>query len=187
MRSPPKCGEGPGYHPRPTANEKISAPQHRQQGQSNPPRNVGTEPPLAPPVTFSPCETDVVSVQVGPVHNTPHTPRVGAGEPMLDKSPTRIEMLAEVHRIVHQVVGLARSERGGVPAVGTQPWWGASPISQIAGLLVLAEAWLITDPDRIAREQLKAMSSDLAGARNWAKAARRPSHRELLRRRGEFP
>jgi hypothetical protein len=114
-----------------------------------------------------------------------HVPaqRVVVTAPMVDASPTRIELLAEVHRLVHPVVRAVRAERGGVAGVGTTAWWSSSPEARIAAILVLGEAWLITDPDRIARERLKAMSADLSAARSWRDAARLPSYSELQQRR----
>jgi hypothetical protein len=102
---------------------------------------------------------------------------------MLDNSPTRAELLGEAHRLVHPVVQAVRSQRGSLPGVGTSAWWSAPPDARLAAILVLGEAYLIADPERMARERLKAMSVDLAGARSWTAAARLPSHKELLRRR----
>jgi hypothetical protein len=103
--------------------------------------------------------------------------------PMVDTSPRYIELLAEVHRLVHPVVRAVRAERGPIPGVGASAWWSSSPDARLAGLLVLAEAYLINDPERMAREKLKAMSVDLSGSRSWTAAARLPSHAELQRRR----
>jgi hypothetical protein len=179
---PIKGGEGPtGATPEtPAATKEISATITKpDRSYRTPLGKAATQPPLAPSVDFPHCGTDAVSVQVTWVENTP----LDAGGPMLESRPTRTELLSEVHMLVQAVVQSARTEHGTLPGVGIAEWWAAPPIARIAGLLILAEAWLVADPDRVAREQLKSMSADLSRSRNWAKAARLPSHRELQRRR----
>ena len=92
-----------------------------------------------------------------------------------DLAPSRAELLAEVQRLVWIAAGtpLARRtvhwaegravivrEGGGLdlPAVGSTRWWQAPTPLRIAALLVLAEAYLIADPERQVRERLKAAS-----------------------------
>lgn len=91
---------------------------------------------------------------------------------------------AEVYRLVHPVVTAVRAHHGRVPAVGSAAWWGAPDDARVAGLLVLTEHHLVSDPNRLARERLKATALDLSAAHDWRGAARRPSHAELTRRRG---
>jgi hypothetical protein len=93
-------------------------------------------------------------------------------------------LLAEVHRLVGKVIELAG---GSVPPVGTPAWWSAEPTSRIAGLLVLAEARLIDDPQRLAAEQLKAASVAISGTLDWRDLANRHvPHTVLQRRRMEL-
>jgi hypothetical protein len=94
------------------------------------------------------------------------------------------ELHAEVGRVVGLVVTAVRKRHGRIPGVGTPSWWAADDAAKVAGLLVLAEAWVIRpDPDRAAVERLKAMAVDLSEAHDWSAASRRPSHAELKRRR----
>jgi hypothetical protein len=92
-----------------------------------------------------------------------------------DMSPTSEELRAEVHRLVNQVVTIARVEHGYVPSVRSQAWWTAPLCARIAAVLALGEAYLMADPARAADEQLKAMSVALSQARSWSDAARLPS------------
>ncbi len=95
------------------------------------------------------------------------------------------ELHAEVHRLVHPRMLVARELCGRVPGTGTSAWWAAPDDAKIAGLLVLAEAWVIHDPERAVRQRLREMSYDLSQATDWTSAAQRPSHVELERRRAE--
>jgi hypothetical protein len=81
-----------------------------------------------------------------------------------------LPLLAEVHRMVGKAVALAG---GSVPPVGSTAWWSAGPVSRIAGLLVLAEARLVDDPDALVAEQLKAVSVAISGALDWSANAYR--------------
>lgn len=80
-----------------------------------------------------------------------------------------LQLYAEVHRIVGQAVALA----GTVPAVGSPAWWGAPPMARLAALLVVAEHHLMADPERIAAEQLKAVSVAISTGMDWAGNAHR--------------
>lgn len=100
-----------------------------------------------------------------------------------DMSPTPDELRAEVARLVHPFVHSARSECGRIPGVGSAQWWAASTAARIAGLLVLAEAWLTFDPERAIDERFKAAAVDLCRANDWTAEARRPLHSELAARR----
>jgi hypothetical protein len=62
--------------------------------------------------------------------------------------------LSAAHRLISEVIELAG---GSVPGVGTPAWWCVELLPRIAGRLVLIEARLIDDPERIAAEQLKAV------------------------------
>jgi hypothetical protein len=88
-----------------------------------------------------------------------------------DNSPTDVELRAEVHRLIHLVVMLACDTHGPVPGVGTAVWWTAPVEAQIAALLVLAEAYLVRDPQQAAVERLKAMAVHLSQAHETATAA----------------
>lgn len=90
----------------------------------------------------------------------------------------------EVHQLVSKAVALAG---GSAPAVGTPAWRSAEPLPRIAGLLVLAEARLIDDPELIAAEQLRAVSMAISGALDWRDFARdHVPHTELRRRRDQL-
>jgi hypothetical protein len=103
-------------------------------------------------------------------------------------SPTSDELRAEVHRLVGQVVTIARAEHGQtrpLPGVGTLAWWTAPPMARVAAILILGEAYLVADPERAAVQMLREISYDLSAAHDWSAASRRPSHAELTRRRDE--
>lgn len=96
-----------------------------------------------------------------------------------------LELLGEVHRMV----GKARELAGSAPAVGSPQWWDAEPMARIAGLLVLAEHQLVHDPDRIAAEQLKAVSVAISTGMDWSAAAHGlvfDSHAKVVQRRREL-
>lgn len=95
-----------------------------------------------------------------------------------------LDLLIAVHQVVDAVLGHARPH-GPLPAIGTPTWYAAPAAVQIGTLLVLAEAWLVHDPELAIAERLKAASIDLSDAHDWSAASRRPSHAELQRRRGE--
>jgi hypothetical protein len=82
------------------------------------------------------------------------------------------ELRAAVHHLVSQMVDRAREQHGPLPGIGTQRWWTAPADVQLAALLVLAEAWLVHDPDRAVRERLREMSHDLSDATDWKALAR---------------
>ena len=103
----------------------------------------------------------------------------------VDNAPTEVELLTEVHRLVEEVVQLARAECGPIPGVRSPAWWTAPLAARIAAILILGEAYLVFDPERAVEDRLKAMSVDLSQAHDWTAAAWRPSHSGLSRRREE--
>lgn len=121
-----------------------------------------------------------------------------------DETPTRFELRSEVRRLVqlaaHAANGLPAPRvepystmRGGAvlgcdPRVrlltpGSPEWWDAPDDQKTAGLLVLAEAWLVTDPERQVRQRLRSLSWDLSEAMRGRRGG--PSHAELTRRRAQ--
>ncbi|MGH4001737.1 MAG: hypothetical protein ACRDTJ_30235, partial [Pseudonocardiaceae bacterium] len=111
--------------------------------------------------------------------------------PMLDGSSglsidyDELALLVEVHRLVDKAVALAGES---VPPVGSSQWWDAEPMVRLAALLLLAEHHLLADPERIAAEQLKAVSVAISGAKDWSAAAHRlvfDSHAKVAERRRE--
>lgn len=102
-----------------------------------------------------------------------------------DTSPTPEELHAEVHRLVHQVVRLARAEHGPIPGVGTPDWWTAPTSARLAAILILGQAWLAHDPQRAIDDRFKALSGDISAkwSAAWSAACHGPSHAELVRRR----
>lgn len=101
---------------------------------------------------------------------------------MIDHSPTEDELFAEVRRMVTKAAAMVD---GQVPGVGTPEWWAAEPAARLAGLLVCAEAYLVTDPEGRAVAELKAMAEDLSAAYDWTAVSHRPSHATLTARRAE--
>jgi hypothetical protein len=76
--------------------------------------------------------------------------------------PERSALVTEVHRLIDKAIGLA-------------------------GLLVLAERYLLDDPHQLAAKQLKAVSLAISGAIDWRHFANRHvPHTELRRRREEL-
>lgn len=104
---------------------------------------------------------------------------------MIDDSPTERELRTAVHELVDQFIGAAEDVHGHIPGVGTPAWWIAPTSARLAGLLVLAEAYVLRSPDQIASDILKAASVAISTGCDWSAAARRPSYVELQRRRGE--
>jgi hypothetical protein len=104
---------------------------------------------------------------------------------MTDNTPTQVELLAEVHRMVTTAAAMVN---GDIPAVGSLAWWAADPSARIAGLLIAAEAYLVLDPDQYAREQLKQMTRALSGpAGYWTGVANNHiTHTDLAARRAEL-
>lgn len=100
-----------------------------------------------------------------------------------DTSPTTDELRAAVHKLVASVVQVARAEHGLIPGVGSPAWWTAPTSARLAALLVLAEAYLLADPERMALQMLREAAYNLSGAHDWSAASRRPSHTDLARRR----
>lgn len=92
-----------------------------------------------------------------------------------------LPFLTEVHRLVGKAATLA----GSVPAAGSPQWWSAEPMARLAGLLVLAERYLIEDPHTIAAQMIKDASVAVSSSGRWPAAAALPSHHELVRRRAE--
>lgn len=93
-----------------------------------------------------------------------------------------LRLLVEVHRMVGKAIELAG---GSVPAVGSPQWWDADPLARIAGLLVLAERYLIDDPHLIDAQMIKDASVAISSSKDWSAAGSLPSHAELARRRAE--
>lgn len=80
--------------------------------------------------------------------------------------PNDAEVLAAVHGLVAPHV-LAAEQRGGLPPVRSDDWLNAPPAVQLAALLVLAEAWLVANPEQVIRSRLRAASDDISGAADW--------------------
>jgi len=93
------------------------------------------------------------------------------------------ELHAEVYRLVDTVVTAVIRGHRKVPGVDTSAWWNAPDIAKIAGLLILSEAWVICDPERMVAERFKAAS--VAVSEGDQGGWRRPSHATLTRRRSE--
>ena len=94
-----------------------------------------------------------------------------------------VELHAEVYRLVSIVATAVAADHRTVPGVDTSAWWNAPDIAKIAGLLILSEAWVICDPDRMVAERFKAASVAISEATqgSW----RRPSRSELAARRAQ--
>lgn len=95
------------------------------------------------------------------------------------------DLRAEAYRLVQPVLTSVRARHGHVPGAGSTAWWAAPDDAKLAGLLILAEAYLVLDDalERTVAERLKAATADIAAAHDWTAASRRPSHAELVRRR----
>lgn len=96
-----------------------------------------------------------------------------------------LQLFAEVHRLIAKAVELAG---GSVPQVGSPRWWDAAPLVKLAALLVLVEHHLLVDPERIAAEQLRAVSVAISGGMDWSGTAHRlifDSHAKVAARRRE--
>lgn len=93
-----------------------------------------------------------------------------------------VGVLAEVARIVGKAIALAGHD---VPALSDPAWRSAPPAAKVAGLLVLAEAHLVSNPHEIAAQMIKDASVAVSSSRHWPAAACLPSHSELLRRRAQ--
>ncbi len=93
------------------------------------------------------------------------------------------ELHAEVYRLVDKVVTAVIRGHRKVPGVDTSAWWNAPDIAKIAGLLILSEAWVICDPERMVAERFKAASVAISEGDQggW----RRPSRSELAARRAQ--
>lgn len=99
--------------------------------------------------------------------SAPDTPAVDPGHALDDP-----EVHSAVHDLVAQMVDPARARHGPLPSVGSDHWWRAPADVQLASLLVLAEAWVVYDPERAVRERLRSLSTDLSGAADWSAIAR---------------
>jgi hypothetical protein len=93
-----------------------------------------------------------------------------------------LEFLDEVHRVVTRVIEQAG---GSVPPAGSDRWRTAPDPAKVASLLVLAEAYLVSDPHQIAAEMIKEASVAVSSSGRWSAASARPSHAEVMRRRAE--
>jgi hypothetical protein len=101
------------------------------------------------------------------------------------------ELLIDTYHFVHPYVASARELLGGpLPSMKTTEYIDADPEVKLACLLVLAEAYIVTDPHQALRRQLRGASLDLHGGdaaywRGWA--ANRVEFDELQRLRGARP
>lgn len=95
-------------------------------------------------------------------------------------------LLPIVHDLIRPYVEAAQ-RHGPLPPVRSEEWYDADPEVQLASLLVLGAAWLVSDPHRVIRNALKQVSTDIHSGRPrgyWARSADEPSFEELQRRRG---
>ena len=99
----------------------------------------------------------------------------------LDDALTR----AEIWRIVAPLLAEARREFGYVAPVESTQWWDGTDATKLGGILVLALAWAVNDPQRRGAEQLKQDAVDISGAVNWGAASRRPTPDTLRSRRAQ--
>lgn len=96
-----------------------------------------------------------------------------------DNSPAEDELRAEVHRLMVAILG-----HGCPLGVGSPAWWAAPDRTKIGSLLMLAQAYLLADPERMVTERLKAASVAISSAADWATIARdHVVYPELKRRR----
>ena len=105
-----------------------------------------------------------------------------------DTGPSRLddpELHAEVDRLAGTVMRAALRNLRRIPGVGTPAWWAADDAAKIAGLLVLAEAWLVREMSlgREVRARLKAASVAISTGSSWCDHG--PSHASLAARRAE--
>jgi hypothetical protein len=182
MKSPPirRGGGQSGHQPdAPGATSKRNR-LHSDRTQSSPHRNGEPNPPCRASVPVPHNEISGTS-QVTAVH-VPAQRVVTTGS-MIDNRPTRTELLAEVYRLVYDVALAARTEHGPLPGVGSPEWWTAPPLTRIAAIMVLGEAFLCRDAERLERLDLKEVAVDISAAHDWKRASQRPSYQELVRRR----
>lgn len=92
-----------------------------------------------------------------------------------------IDLLAEVQRVVTKALAAA----GAVGSVkfGSPEWWRASDAEKAARLGILAEAFVIQDPHKIALDIVKQTSLDVWEGTDWTALSRRASHSTLVQRR----
>ncbi|MDQ3988016.1 MAG: hypothetical protein M3291_02220 [Actinomycetota bacterium] len=95
------------------------------------------------------------------------------------------DVLAAAHDAANRLVRVARRLYGDLPAVSSADWPAAPWIVRAAGLVILGEAWLLRTPEEIAADQLKAAAVAISKGHDWAAAAERPSHVQLVARRAE--
>lgn len=172
--SPPGTRGGPP--PQGPARNEISATAKRP----DPPQRSGAPRQVTVTTTPSPTSQDA-RVPVARAVGTPPSAgravwawivaRCPYGHIEPDPSPTEEELRAEVHRLVEEVVTAARSEHGHIPGVQHPDWWSAPRSARLAAILVLGEAYLITDPHQIAAEQLRGVSRAISGGLDWSRAA----------------
>ncbi len=96
-----------------------------------------------------------------------------------------LRLLIEVHRMTAKAGELAG---GSVPLVGSPSWWSAEPMARYAGVLVLAERYLLDDPHQLAAEMVKDVSLAISTGMDWSAAAHRlvyDSHAKVAERRRE--
>ncbi|MGH4013155.1 MAG: hypothetical protein ACRDSL_04335 [Pseudonocardiaceae bacterium] len=75
------------------------------------------------------------------------------------------------------------------PVVGSPAWWTAREPVRIAALLVLAESWLVADPEQQIRQRLRQVSHAISEGMDWSAAAHHLAyepHRVVARRRAEL-
>jgi hypothetical protein len=169
-----EVGRSPGHDTEaPATTEKISANAKRPDRSYRTPSGNGRQEVL-PGVPYVGIDAGIdASSQVSiPAQRRPST---GSAHPT--------ELFAEVSRLVNRTVEMARSGSGCIPGVGQPEWWTAPPLTRIAAIMVLGEAFLCRDAERLERLDLKEVAVDISAAHDWKRASQRPSYQELVRRR----
>lgn len=122
-----------------------------------------------------------------------------------DMTPTKAELLTEARRLVYVTAGLPSvnvtvtwgpagpvitrdQAESRFPAVGSAEWWAAPDQLKASALVVLAESYLVADPDRQVRQRMRQVSHGISEGMDWAAAAHRLAyapHSVLAARRAE--
>lgn len=116
----------------------------------------------------------VATVTVEPIRDLPETHPLDYDWLIREPDPIgreRSALVTEVHRITDRVAMLAGG--GAIPAPGSPRWWAAGPLPRLAGLLVLAEQAVLTDPHQLARRQVRDVSMVISRALDWSAVAHR--------------
>jgi hypothetical protein len=95
------------------------------------------------------------------------------------------ELLAAVHALVDPIVAAARHDYGPLPSMKTTEFLRADKRVRVATLLVVAEAYLASDPHQVIRAALRSAADDVHGGETtrWrAAAAATPRSRVLAAR-----